>query len=67
MKDEDKQFLKELKELLARYDAVVWFDCEAIEGIYGDHLEICRGFDNRVVFKTDNGEWCIRCNDLPKE
>lgn len=53
--------------MLARYDAVIWFDCEAIEGVYGDHLEICRGFDNRVVFKSDDGEWCIRCNDLPKE
>lgn len=67
MKEEDKQFLKELKELLAKYDGSIWFDCEAIEGAYKDHLEICRGFGNRPIFKTDSGDWGIGSYNLPKE
>lgn len=67
MKEDSKQFLAELRSLLGKYDMTIWFDCDSIDGIYGDHLEICRRSDDEIIFRTENGDWGIDYFNLPKE
>lgn len=67
MRDEDKQFLKELRDLLEKYDMTIGFNCEGVELIYGEYMEICRSSDDETIFRTDDGEWMIGVFNLPKE
>lgn len=67
MKQKDKQFLIELRELLDKYDMTIGFNCEGVESIYGEHIEICRRSDDETIFETDEGEWMIGAFNLPKE
>lgn len=67
MKEENKQFLKELRDLLEKYDMTIGFNCEGVESIYGEYIEICRRSDDEAIFRTEEGEWMIGVFNLPKE
>lgn len=60
-----KEFKKELKDLLAKYDACIQFTCDDssdTHGLYGDRLVINFQGERKEVFRSDG--WHIQASDL---
>lgn len=69
MKEEDKQFLIELRELLDKYDMTISLYYSSVEEMYDECLEISRKGERcteEIIFKTDNS-CIIGAFNLPKE